>query len=129
MWEQPARPARTDAIPVGARVFHQKFGYGTVNAVDDDKLDIAVRNVRQQARARPVRGTSVSGRHAIALETVSVSVTEDAMEAYEAALATACLTVGFFRDDDTGIWRVEGVKQVGVNEPELLPALWPLPAS
>jgi ATP-dependent DNA helicase UvrD/PcrA len=40
VWEQPARPARADAIPVGARVFHQKFGYGTVNAVDDDKLDV-----------------------------------------------------------------------------------------
>ncbi|MDR3531540.1 MAG: UvrD-helicase domain-containing protein [Rhodopila sp.] len=39
-WEQPARPARTDKIPVGARVFHQKFGYGTVKAVDDDKLDV-----------------------------------------------------------------------------------------
>jgi ATP-dependent DNA helicase UvrD/PcrA len=39
-WEQPARPARSDSIPVGARVFHQKFGYGTVKAVDDDKLDV-----------------------------------------------------------------------------------------
>ncbi len=39
-WEQPARPARTDAIPVGARVFHQKFGYGVVKAADDDKLDV-----------------------------------------------------------------------------------------
>jgi len=39
-WEQPGRPARTDSIPVGARVFHQKFGYGTVKAVDDDKLDV-----------------------------------------------------------------------------------------
>jgi DNA helicase-2/ATP-dependent DNA helicase PcrA len=39
-WEQPARPARADKIPVGARIFHQKFGYGTVNAVDDDKLDV-----------------------------------------------------------------------------------------
>jgi DNA helicase-2/ATP-dependent DNA helicase PcrA len=39
-WEQPGRPARADAIPVGARVFHQKFGYGTVKAVDDDKLDV-----------------------------------------------------------------------------------------
>ncbi len=29
-WEQPGRPARADAIPVGSRVFHQKFGYGTV---------------------------------------------------------------------------------------------------
>ncbi|HEY0419686.1 MAG TPA: 3'-5' exonuclease, partial [Acetobacteraceae bacterium] len=40
VWEQPTRPARTDAIPVGARVFHQKFGYGTVTAAEDDKLDI-----------------------------------------------------------------------------------------
>lgn len=39
-WEQPARPARPDKIPVGARVFHQKFGYGTVRSVDDDKLDV-----------------------------------------------------------------------------------------
>jgi DNA helicase-2/ATP-dependent DNA helicase PcrA len=41
VWEQPGRPARADAIPVGARVFHQKFGYGIVTAVDDDRLDIA----------------------------------------------------------------------------------------
>ncbi|MBS0560063.1 MAG: ATP-binding domain-containing protein, partial [Proteobacteria bacterium] len=39
-WEQPARPARPDAIPVGARVFHQKFGYGRVTAAEDDRLDI-----------------------------------------------------------------------------------------
>ncbi len=40
-WEQPARPARPDTIPVGSRVFHQKFGHGTVTSVDDDKLDVA----------------------------------------------------------------------------------------
>ena len=40
-WEQPARPPREDALAVGARVFHQKFGYGTVNAVNDDRLDVA----------------------------------------------------------------------------------------
>jgi DNA helicase-2/ATP-dependent DNA helicase PcrA len=40
VWEQPARPARTESVSVGARVFHQKFGYGRVTAVDDDKLDI-----------------------------------------------------------------------------------------
>ncbi len=39
-WEQPARAARADAIPVGTRVFHQKFGYGRVTASEDDKLDI-----------------------------------------------------------------------------------------
>jgi DNA helicase-2/ATP-dependent DNA helicase PcrA len=26
---------------VGARVFHQKFGYGTVTSTDDDRLDVA----------------------------------------------------------------------------------------
>jgi len=40
-WEQPARPERNDRIEVGARVFHQKFGTGTVIRAEDDKLDIA----------------------------------------------------------------------------------------
>ena len=39
-WEAAARPAQADRIPVGARVFHQKFGYGRVTAADDDRLDI-----------------------------------------------------------------------------------------
>ncbi len=39
-WEQPARPARQDKIAIGQRVFHQKFGYGHVTNVDEDKLDI-----------------------------------------------------------------------------------------
>ena len=39
-WDTPARPARPDKIPAGARVFHQKFGYGRVIAVEDDRLDI-----------------------------------------------------------------------------------------
>jgi DNA helicase-2/ATP-dependent DNA helicase PcrA len=34
-----ARPASPFAV--GAKVFHQKFGYGTVMAVDNDKLEIA----------------------------------------------------------------------------------------
>jgi ribosomal protein L11 methyltransferase len=62
-------------------------------------------------------------RHAIPLETVWVTIQEDGVEAYEAALATACETVGFFRDHDTGIWRVEGVKQVGVKDAELTAAV------
>ncbi|WP_428539927.1 50S ribosomal protein L11 methyltransferase [Rhodopila sp.] len=61
--------------------------------------------------------------HPMALETVAVSVAEDALDAYEAALANACETVGFFRDHDSGIWRVEGVKRVGVNEAELASSL------
>ena len=47
-WEQPARPAREDAIAVGARVFHQKFGYGEVLAVDDDRLDIVFEKAGQK---------------------------------------------------------------------------------
>ena len=61
--------------------------------------------------------------HPIPLETVAVSVTEDALEAFEAALANACQTVGFFRNHDTGIWRIEGLKPVGVNEAELASSL------
>jgi DNA helicase-2/ATP-dependent DNA helicase PcrA len=40
-WEESGRPAREDAITPGTRVFHVKFGYGTVTAADDDRLDIA----------------------------------------------------------------------------------------
>jgi DNA helicase-2/ATP-dependent DNA helicase PcrA len=40
-WEQPSRPVRDAAIPVGSRVFHQKFGYGVVTGAEDDRLDIA----------------------------------------------------------------------------------------
>jgi DNA helicase-2/ATP-dependent DNA helicase PcrA len=39
-WEQPGRPARERALPVGSRVFHQKFGYGVVTSAEDDRLDI-----------------------------------------------------------------------------------------
>ncbi|ONG56541.1 DNA helicase II [Pseudoroseomonas deserti] len=39
-WEVAERPAKTAAIPVGTRVFHQKFGYGRVVAADDNKLDV-----------------------------------------------------------------------------------------
>ncbi len=58
-----------------------------------------------------------------ALETVSVEVPERALDAYQAAIGAACATVGFFRDDTNGIWRVEGVKEAGANEAELAAAL------
>ncbi len=62
-------------------------------------------------------------RHATPLETVFVTIPDSALEAYEAALNSACDTVGFFRDNNTGDWRVEGVKPVGANEAELTAAL------
>nr|WP_294508197.1 50S ribosomal protein L11 methyltransferase [uncultured Rhodopila sp.] len=61
--------------------------------------------------------------HPIPLETVSVDVPEDALEAFESAFLTACSTVGFFLDEDTGIWRVEGVKPIGLDEAELAAGL------
>ena len=39
-WEVKERPAPASGIAKGERVFHQKFGYGTVVAVQDDRLDI-----------------------------------------------------------------------------------------
>jgi len=39
-WEGPTRPARTNIVPIGSRVFHQKFGYGTVRAAEDDRQDV-----------------------------------------------------------------------------------------
>src|SRR3954469_11168361 len=61
--------------------------------------------------------------HPIPLETVSVTVPENALEAFEAALSNACQTVGFFLDEATGTWRVEGVKAIGVHEAELAASL------
>lgn len=61
--------------------------------------------------------------HPPALETVSVEVPDHALEAYEAALASACASVGFFRDEARGGWRVEGVKQTGSGEAALAAGL------
>ncbi len=63
-------------------------------------------------------------RVATSLETVHVTVPEDAVEAYERALASVCGTVGIFEADDTQtLWRVEGVKNEGDAEPALRAAL------
>jgi DNA helicase-2/ATP-dependent DNA helicase PcrA len=37
----PGEPGGTREFAAGSRVFHQKFGYGTVTASEGDKLDIA----------------------------------------------------------------------------------------
>ena len=67
---------------------------------------------------------ALTRRHATALETVHVTVPDDAVEAYENALASVCTTVGIFEADDTQtIWRIEGVKDVGIGEAMLATAL------
>ncbi len=65
----------------------------------------------------------MTSRHAVALETVSVEVPQAALDAYEAALRSVCETVGLFREEPAELWRIEGVKEVGTNEPELVAAL------
>src|SRR5689334_1317196 len=62
-------------------------------------------------------------RRAAGLETVSVEVPEAALEAYEAALRTVCATVGFFHDETRDRWHVEGIKEVGAGEGELIAGL------
>ena len=38
---QSRPPGRSGAFKAGDRIFHDKFGYGRVESVDGDKLDIA----------------------------------------------------------------------------------------
>lgn len=70
-----------------------------------------------------VGGRGQRQRFALSLETVFIDVPDSALEAYEAALASVCATVGFFRDQTTGNWRIEGVKPIAAAEPELAAAL------
>ena len=65
----------------------------------------------------------MTARFVAALETISVEVSEHALEAYEAALGRICASVGFFKDETTGRWRVEGVREAGAREDDLRGAL------
>ncbi len=53
------------------------------------------------------------------LERVAVEVPEAALEMFEAALSACCRAVGFFLDETSGLWTVEGVKEIGVHETAL----------
>jgi len=50
-------------------------------------------------------------------------VPETALEAYEAALSSVCTGVSFFHNTTMDRWRVEGLKPVGRDEPELAAAM------
>lgn len=63
-------------------------------------------------------------RRAGPLETVWVEIPEAALEAFEAALSTACTTVGFFLADEARrVWRLEGVRDVPEGDGTLQSAL------
>ena len=80
----------------------------------------ALRSLHHGAR---IGERDILRRHVAPLETVSVDVSEAALEVYEAALSSACATVGLFRNHRTGAWRVEGVTSVGDNQSALVAAL------
>jgi ribosomal protein L11 methyltransferase len=58
-----------------------------------------------------------------ALERLSLTVTEQALGAYEAALGSVCPSVSFFRNETEGAWEIEGIKPLGADENELSSAL------
>lgn len=67
---------------------------------------------------------SPPARRVAPLESVWVDgLPEVAVPAFEAALEQACGTVGYFRDEDSGLWRVEGVREAGHAEGALQGAL------
>ena len=47
-WEATPRPARAEKVQVGARVFHQKFGYGEVIEVEDDRVEVVFEKAGQK---------------------------------------------------------------------------------
>lgn len=47
-WEAKPRPARAEKVQVGARVFHQKFGYGEVIEVEDDRVEVVFEKAGQK---------------------------------------------------------------------------------
>ena len=73
----------------------------------------------------PWRGTApCPDRMSAELETVSVTVSEAALDFFEAALSQACRTVGFFLADEARrTWTVEGVKRRGDEEAKLAASL------
>jgi ribosomal protein L11 methyltransferase len=66
----------------------------------------------------------MSKRRAEPLEAVWVeNLPEEALEAFEAAFLQGCGTVGFFKDDATETWRVEGVREQGADDAPFQAAL------
>ncbi|RYI98994.1 MAG: hypothetical protein EON47_18065, partial [Acetobacteraceae bacterium] len=66
----------------------------------------------------------LSRRRTEPLEVLSIDgLPEDALPAFEAAFQTVCATVGYFKDDPTETWRIEGVREAGAGDDELTGAL------
>ena len=57
------------------------------------------------------------------LERIWVEVPDHALEPYEAALRSVCETVGFFRDQPSGTWQIEGVRPADADSAPLTAAV------
>jgi len=57
------------------------------------------------------------------LDCVALTVPGAAMEVFEAALSSICRAVSFFHDEDNDRWDLQGVKERGTDEDELVAAL------
>lgn len=68
--------------------------------------------------------TPLSRRRTEPLEALWIEgLPEHAVPAFEAALQTVCATVGYFRDEATDTWRLDGVREAGAGDDELTGAL------
>jgi ribosomal protein L11 methyltransferase len=57
------------------------------------------------------------------LDCISLTVPPDALENFEAALGAVCRAVSFFHDEENDLWNIQGVKERGAYEDELVSAL------
>ncbi len=72
----------------------------------------------------PAWPTPLSRRRTEPLETLWIEgLPEHAVPAFEAALQTVCGTVALFRDEASGTWRVDGVREAGAGDATLAGAL------
>ncbi len=58
------------------------------------------------------------------IERIAVTVPEPGLEAFEAAMTSCCVTVGFFLDESTGTWVIEGLREIGETDDDLVTALF-----
>ncbi len=78
----------------------------------------------ERARCRLTGPPPLSRRRTEPLEVTGIEGLPDhAVPAFEAAFQTICATVAYFLDDDTGTWRIEGVREAGAGNDELTGAL------
>ena len=136
-WEAPVRPPPADPFKVGERVFHKKFGYGVRHRGGRQPRRRGLREIRPEAGDGQLPGAPLmsaaqpgawpmplSRRRTEPLEVLWIDgLPEDALPAFEAAFQTVCATVGYFKDDPTETWRIEGVREAGARDDELTGAL------